>query len=70
MLVLGDLDLEEQCDAGAELPGTIVGQLTPVEARPSDARPRPLIERVTETQANVLVLDRSAQTDAALLPDR
>jgi lipopolysaccharide/colanic/teichoic acid biosynthesis glycosyltransferase len=50
-----------------ERPATVVGHLTPAEAVPTDARSRPLVERVVTGGANLVVLDRTALGEEAIV---
>jgi lipopolysaccharide/colanic/teichoic acid biosynthesis glycosyltransferase len=59
--------LEEDLRAAPEHPAQIVGVLRPEAARPLGDGRRPLVEMVKAGGATVLVLDRVAQTDEAVV---
>jgi lipopolysaccharide/colanic/teichoic acid biosynthesis glycosyltransferase len=60
--------LIDDLEHGAERPAHVVAVLDPSEARPAaGADVRPLVARVRETKATVVVLSREAQADAAIV---
>jgi len=58
--------LERDLGRSAERPATLVAVLGVEEARPG-CRPQPLVDAATACQATVLVLDRAAQGDEAVV---
>jgi lipopolysaccharide/colanic/teichoic acid biosynthesis glycosyltransferase len=59
--------LIEELDAEPERPAIVVDQLTPAEAVPVGARSRPLVERVVAVSANLVVVDRTALGQEAIV---
>jgi lipopolysaccharide/colanic/teichoic acid biosynthesis glycosyltransferase len=52
--------VREELDGHPERPALVVDHLHPAEALPVGARSRPLVERVIEAGANLVVIDRAA----------
>jgi lipopolysaccharide/colanic/teichoic acid biosynthesis glycosyltransferase len=52
--------VRDELDDQPERPALVVDHLTPAEAVPVGARSRPLVERVIEAGANLVVIDRAA----------
>jgi lipopolysaccharide/colanic/teichoic acid biosynthesis glycosyltransferase len=50
-----------------ERPAVLVDHVSAVEGHPRGPRSRPLVERVLESSANLVVLDRTAQGDAVVV---
>jgi lipopolysaccharide/colanic/teichoic acid biosynthesis glycosyltransferase len=59
--------LERDLDFGAEHPAVVAVVLSPDEARPSSAHPRPVIDAVVAAQATIVVLSRDALGDHGIV---
>ena len=59
--------LIDELDEQPEKPAIVVDQLAPAEARPAGARSRPLVERVVAARASLVVIDRAALGDEAIV---
>jgi len=59
--------LQRELDLGAEQPAVVVVVLSPEEARPSPADPRPVVDAVEAAQATMVVLSRDAQSDRDII---
>src|SRR4051794_13545622 len=55
--------LQDELEAHPERPAVLVAEMTPEEALPVAVMSKPLCERVLNTRATVIVLDRSALAD-------
>jgi lipopolysaccharide/colanic/teichoic acid biosynthesis glycosyltransferase len=71
VIVVGDwadaASLSQELAVGAERPAQIIDVLTPEEAAATAAGEQPLRELVEAGEANVVVLDRSAQLDRSIV---
>jgi lipopolysaccharide/colanic/teichoic acid biosynthesis glycosyltransferase len=59
--------LQRDLDFGAEHPAVVAVVLSPDEARPSSAHPRPVIDAVVAAQATIVVLSRDALGDHGIV---
>jgi len=59
--------LEDELAAEPERPAVVVDRMPPAEAASTDARSRPLVERVVASGANLVVVDRAALSDESIV---
>ena len=59
--------LVDELDDQPEKPAVVVDQLAPAEAIPTGARSRPLVERVIAARASLVVIDRAALGEEAIV---
>ena len=60
-------ELAHELDANPERPAVVVGVISPEDAASKDPRHQPLVDLVTSTGANTVVLDRAAQGDDSIV---
>ena len=59
--------LRDELAGDPERPAVLLDHLAPIEARSTDIRSKPVTERVVQTGANVVVLDRVALADSSIV---